>query len=416
MTRLARTSTLVAAGAGAALALSACGGGGFDSSTSSGSQAPQSGPVTLKMLVGTSNDVELGAVKKATESWAAKSGNKVEVTSTAKLPEELAKGFAGGSPSDIFYLEPAQVGTFTKAGNLYAYGDQLTGIDYIPALKDTFTIDGKLQCAPKDFSTLALVINQDLWTKAGLTDADVPKDWAGLEKAATRLTAGNVTGLVINPEYQRVGTFMAQAGGSLLSDDAKTATADSPENLAGLTEAQKLLKNGSMKLAKQVDAGWGGEALIKGRAAMTIEGNWIRGALSKDAPTMKVKVVELPAGPKGKGTLMFTNCWGIAARSTHQAAAVDLVKFLAQDTQQLEAAKAFGVMPSTTSAMQKYTASTPDDAGFVAGAQHGKGMPTTPGVDGALGDFNAKVESLATGDPKAMLATLQSNLQAALKG
>lgn len=183
MTLPTRTVVLVSLAATTALALGACGGGGFDAAPSSSAPAAQSGPASLRMLVGVSNDVELGAVRKATEAWAAKTGSSVQVTGTAKLPEELAKGFAGGSPVDLFYLEPAQVGTFTKAGNLYAYGDQLTGLDYVPSLRQTFTIDGKLQCAPKDFSTLALVINEELWTKAGLTDADVPKDWAGDRKS-----------------------------------------------------------------------------------------------------------------------------------------------------------------------------------------------------------------------------------------
>ena len=60
---------------------------------------------------------------------------------------------------------------------------------------------------------------------------------------------------------------------------------------------------------------------------MTIEGNWIAGGM-KDYPDVKYKVVELPAGPPARGTLMFTNCWGIAAKSPNQAAAVDLVKSL----------------------------------------------------------------------------------------
>ncbi len=36
---------------------------------------------------------------------------------------------------------------------------------------------------------------------------------------------------------------------------------------------------------------------------MTIEGNWIKGAVKNDYPDLKYKTVELPAGPKGKGTL-----------------------------------------------------------------------------------------------------------------
>ena len=61
---------------------------------------------------------------------------------------------------------------------------------------------------------------------------------------------------------------------------------------------------------------------------MTIEGNWIKGAMKNDYPEVKYKTVELPAGPKGKGTLPFTQCWGVAADSKAQAQAVDLVKSL----------------------------------------------------------------------------------------
>src|SRR5690606_40176759 len=57
-----------------------------------------------------------------------------------------------------------------------------------------------------------------------------------------------------------------------------------------------------------VGAGWGGEAFGTGAAAMTIEGNWIVGALRNDFPDTPYRVVELPAGPAGKGTLQFTNC------------------------------------------------------------------------------------------------------------
>ena len=74
---------------------------------------------------------------------------------------------------------------------MLAYGDQLDmKSDFYDGLVKTFTYDDKFYCAPKDFSTLALIVNTDLWTKAGLTDADVPKTWADLETVAKKLTTG----------------------------------------------------------------------------------------------------------------------------------------------------------------------------------------------------------------------------------
>jgi multiple sugar transport system substrate-binding protein len=179
------------------------------------------------------------------------------------------------------------------------------------------------------------------------------------------------------------------------------------------------MKDGTLKFNTDTSpaAGWGGEAFGKGIGAMTIEGNWIRGALNKDFPNVKAKVVELPAGPAGKGTLMFSNCWGIAAKSKHQPEAVDLVKFLTSLDQQLEFAKAFGVMPSTTEGSKKFAELYPDDAAFAAGGEYGQGPVNLPGFDPVMAKFNSKLATLGkNGDPKAMLSELQKNGDAALAG
>ncbi|MEO5743302.1 MAG: extracellular solute-binding protein, partial [Terracoccus sp.] len=170
----------VALGATVAMGLTACGGGGF-SGGSSPAQNTAKGPLKLTMVIGSSGDAETNAVKAATAAWATKTGNKVEVVAAANLAQQLGQAFASTKPPDIFYTDAAQLGTFAKAGNLYAYGDQVKDAGFLPALVKAFTYDDKFWCAPKDYSTLALEINTDLWTKAGLTDADVPKTWDELE-------------------------------------------------------------------------------------------------------------------------------------------------------------------------------------------------------------------------------------------
>ena len=117
---------------------------------------------------------------------------------------------------------------------MVAYGDQLPmKSDFYEGLVKTFTYDGKFYCAPKDFSTLALIINTDLWQKAGLGTGDVPKDWSALETVAKKLTNGKVKGLVIGDTRDRVGAFMKQAGGWIVSPDQTKMTADTPTNLGG---------------------------------------------------------------------------------------------------------------------------------------------------------------------------------------
>jgi multiple sugar transport system substrate-binding protein len=398
------------------LALSACGGGG---SSFEAGKTQATGPAKLTIMIGSSGDAETNAVKAAAAAWSKTSGNNAQVIVASDLGQQLGQAFAGGAPPDLFYADAARIGDFAKVGNLYPYGDQVKSESFLPSLVSTFSYNGKFQCAPKDYSTLALVINTKLWTEAGLTEADYPKDWAGLEKVAKQLTKGKVTGLVIGNDINRGGAFLKQGGGWVVAEDGKKMTADTPENLAGLREMKKLMAAGSLKFNTDTSpaAGDGGEAFGKGIGAMTIEGNWVKGALSKDFPEVKAKFVELPEGPGGKGTLMFSNCWGIAAKSTHQKQAVDLVKFMTSVDQQLKFTKAFGPMPSTVEGVAKFKELYPADAAFAAGGDYGQGPVNLPGFDPVMTAFNSKLATLGKGaDPKAMLADLQKNGTAAIAG
>lgn len=418
--RIRRTRAGLVLAAGASLLLAtACGGDGYDSG--GGNAAATSGPTTgvkLTMLIGSSGDAETRAVTQAGNAWGQKSGNTVTVTPAKDLAQELTQALAGGTPPDVFYVDASRFAGLAKAGALAAYGDSMPNkSDFYPNLLESFThTDGKVYCVPKDFSTLALQINTDLWTKAGLTDADVPTTWDQLETVARKLTGNGVTGLVVGDTLDRVDVFMRQAGGSLRNEDGTAFTANSPQNLAGLQYVQKLAREGVLKFPKQVDAGWGGEALGKGKAAMTIEGNWIVGGVKNDYPKLKYKVVPLPKGQQ-QATLSFTNCWGVAAKSKNQAAAVDLIKSLTSVEQQMAFAKAFGVMPSLQSAASQFAAQFPEQKAFVEGASYATGPTSLPGFDQVQKDFDAKLLGLSDGssDPKAMLDALQKNATAALE-
>jgi multiple sugar transport system substrate-binding protein len=305
-----------------------------------------------------------------------------------------------------------------KSGSLAATGDDASNpSDFYPALRKAFTVNGKFYCAPKDFSTLAIEINTAMWKKAGLTNADLPTTWAKLEADAKALTGNGVTGLVMTDSLDRVGAFMAEAGGAYTNANQTSFTFDTPQNLRGLQFVQKLAKEGVLKFPKQVDSGWGGEALGKGKAAMTIEGNWLVGAMKSDYPNVKYEVVPMPTGPSGtKGTLSFTNCWGIAAKSQNQKAAASFVNYLTSDSQQLTFANTIGVMPSRQSAKAQFVKANPAQKAFIDEAGYATPQVSTVGFAQVQAQFDSQVINLATSsDPKTMLAQLQKNASALLK-
>ncbi|MEU5546449.1 extracellular solute-binding protein [Streptomyces sioyaensis] len=385
---------------------------GCSSSFGNGEETTQdsSAEQHLTVLIATSGDAETHAVKEAAAAYAKKSGNTVTVEVAKDINQQLAQSFAGHKPPDVFYVNSDQFANYAKGGSLYAYGDHVKDAnDFSPQLRASFTYDRKLVCLPKDTSTLALAVNTELWKKAGLTKKDYPTTWDELKKVAGKLTGGGVTGLVTSDEYQRLGVFMKQAGGWITDARQTKMTADSSHNAEALTFVRSLLRSGSLKYAKQVDTSWGGEALGKGKAAMTIEGNWLAGAMKLDYPDVPYKVVPLPAGPAGKGTLAFSTCWGVAAGSSHRSAAVDLVKYLTSSERQLKFADAFGVMPSRTSALSEYGKRVPDAKAWVDAGAYAQGPVTLAGFDKVLTQFNTNLQSLRTSDPKKILAGLQRN-------
>ncbi|MGH8890058.1 MAG: extracellular solute-binding protein [Acidothermaceae bacterium] len=403
---------------GATVSSGAASGGA--SAAASGSAKPNANPVTLQLMFGSSGDAETNAVKAAAAAWSSQSGNKVTVIPAQNFSQQLTQALAGGSPPDLFYVGSQQLSTLVDNNNLAQTGDKVNNpSDFYPSLVQSFTYKSKFWCAPKDFSTLALEINTDMWKAAGLTDADIPTTWDQLETVAKKLTTNGVAGLVFNDTLDRVDAFMRQAGGTMMNSGNNAFTIDTPQNLQGLQFVQKLAKEGVLKFPKQIDTGWGGEAMGKNKAAMAIEGNWFVGGVKSDYPNLHYMVVPLPAGPTGtKATLSFTNCWGVAANSKNQAAAIDFVNFLTSDAQQMTFANAFGVMPSRQSDQAAFAKAFPDQKAFIDGAGYAFGPVGVAGFAAAQQAFDSQVIGLSNGssDPKAMLSALQKNATAAMNG
>lgn len=378
-------------------------------------ESPRSaeGGAELTMLIASSGDAETNAVTAAADAWAEESGNSVEVIVATDMNQQLAQGFASGNPPDIFYLDASRFADNAAAGNLYAYTAEEND-DFYESLRSTFTFEGEQICAPKDFSTLALQINTASWEAAGLTDDDVPTTYDELAEVAATLTTDDQVGLAIGPGIDRAGAFVVGNGGWWLNEDNTAPTANTPEVLAGLQYVQDNIAAGNFALSSALDAGWGGEAFGTERAAMVIEGNWIKGAMSNDYPDVEYRTVEMPEGPAGPGTLLFTQCWGVAADSENQDAAVEFVNFLTTTDQQMAFADAFGVMPSRQSASADYEEAYPEDAAFIAGGEYGHGPINAPGMEAVVADLNSQLESIANADLESVVESFDTNASAEL--
>jgi multiple sugar transport system substrate-binding protein len=367
----------------------------------------------LTVMIGSSGQPETDAMNAAVAAWSKQSGVSAKVVAASDLNQELAQGFASGSPADVFYLAPSSLAGYADAGNLLDYGSLVDSSDYYPSVLQSLTYKGKLYGLPKDVSTLQLVINTDMWSAAGLTEADYPTTWEQLETVAQKLTTGDHVGLSMSGQWDRIGVFFLQAGGGLISADGKTAIANTDESMTGLNEVKKLIDSGSTAFAADLGTGWGGEAFGTGKAAMTIEGNWLIGGMNADYPDINYAVIPLPAGPDGKqATQQFTNGWGIAAKSKDQKDALDLVKYLTTTDTVMDFAKAFGVMPAMKSAADQWKQANPTLGAFMDGLPYSVADPTNAGFSDVMANFDSQIGQLKSSDPKTILDSTQTNLEA----
>ncbi len=407
----ARLPLCAAVAAGVLALATACASSNAGTSPASGAGKPNAKPLTL--MFGSSGPAETKAVNAAAAAYTKQSGIKVHVVAASNLVQQLAQGFAGGQPPDLFYLDPGSFQNYAKQGALDAYPHMLANSGgFFPALKDSFSYHGSFECEPKDASTLALYINTKDWQQAGLTSADIPKNWSELQSVAKKLTTKGRTGLVLDQTHSGIDEFFYQNGGTVMGAGGKVEL-DSSQNVAALTYLKNLMHAGIMKFPSQLSSGWSGQAFGENKAAMAIVGNWVVGAMQSDYPTIKYQVAALPAGPAGtKATLAFTNCWGIPKTSKNLAGAVDFVKFLTTPQQQMTFAKAFGVIPSLKSLQGSWQKSFPSLAVHTQELPYAHPDIALPGDTQALATFDSALAQLASGNPSTILASAQRNLQA----
>ena len=86
---------------------------------------------------------------------------------TGDYNQVLTTQMSGGQGPDVFYYDAYTAGQYIEDDYLEPIeGYDLT--DFYPAMVAPFVKDGKTYGIPKDFSTLALYYNKDMFTKAGL--------------------------------------------------------------------------------------------------------------------------------------------------------------------------------------------------------------------------------------------------------
>jgi multiple sugar transport system substrate-binding protein len=363
--------------------------------------------ITLTVAGWSSSEQEDAALQARLDAFMeANPGITVEFVPSTDHPTTMQTAFASGDYPQVFYVDSSKLPDWAEAGVLAPAGDNIENMDDIyPSLLESFTYNGTLYCPPKDFSTMTLQYNKDMFDAAGVEYPTADWTWEDLRTAAEALTGENaegqpVLGLVEPAELPRWLPFLYQAGGTIFDDEGNYAM-NSPEAQEALDFYIGLVNDGLAGPPSAVDAGWGGEAFANQRVAMAMEGNWVINYLNEQFPDVNWGVAPLPSGSAGPATMAFTVCYGVAANieGDEAQAAWDLVNFLTGEEGALAVAESsFGVMPARMSAAEAWTERFGEDmAPFVEGAEYAHKWQLPVGFQDFIDTFNENIQQAFAG-------------------
>jgi multiple sugar transport system substrate-binding protein len=249
------------------------------------------------------------------------------------VPTMLAK-FAARKPPDVFYIDSNVFLDWVTQGLLepldsYAQQSHFSSAPFYPSLLNGFKYQNKIYGYPKDWSPLAMEVNNSLAQKAGVNPSKI-KNWTDLSAAAKKLQGVMPAGskpICLNPSWDRALAFVYQNGGSFLNPAKTKATINSPAALRAMNFYVGLIRQGLADIPAKLSVGWCGEALGKQKAAIIFEGNWLYPFMQSTFPDVKFTTVRMLAN-KQHGNLGFTVSYSMAKDSQNKPAAWQLIRYL----------------------------------------------------------------------------------------
>src|SRR5512132_368989 len=324
----------------ASMGLAACGGGA--------APAASNQPVTISMMMW-GDPAELEVWNQIVADFHQAQPNitvKVEVSDWDSYWTKLKTLLSADTPPDVFAMDAPLYLDYQSRGvllNLQPYLDKNPDLlkgEY-PQTLEAYTTSDRRYGLPRDFQTIVLFYNKDMFDAAGV---DYPTaDWTydDLREAAKQLTKdsngdGKIDqfGFYADPwDMELIWSEGIWAyGGDIIN-------ADHTKTLVGEPKARQAwqLFHDMMFEAKSwpdsTTAGeYGGDPFLAGVAAMTTIGHWAVPGYAE--AKFKWDVAPMPAGPAGKATSVNSAGFVVGKASKNPDAAFEFLKYVLSEPAQ----------------------------------------------------------------------------------
>ena len=420
--------------------LVACGGGGSSSSSSNG---------VVNLTYALWDQVEQVGYQQSVNQFMKLHPNihvTIEQTPWASYWQKLGTEFAAGNAPDVFWDHLAYYPQFVQQGQLMNLSPLISQnhVDmsqYYSQLVQEWTYNGNVYGLPKDWDTIAVLYNKQMFQKAGLpTPTNMtwnPTDGGTFLQLAQKLTLDQNGKHPTDPgfdpshisQYGYVSenntqegfwNFIAMNGGALLDKQfGQSFQLNQPPAQQALQFLVDLINkyHVSPSAAETNNNGGVAEQLFEGsKAAMITAGDWELSGVSQQTK-IPWGVVELPAGPNGVVSVFNGLTDAVYAKTQHPQEAWELEQWLGSSQSEQILGSGGYVWPGIKSVdqpfLQAWQKKGIDVSPFLKEAQGTTiTFPITFGYNEASTDINNIFNQMYLGQLSVQQATSQAVQQA----
>jgi len=290
--------------------------------------------------------------------------------------------FASNDAPDVFYMDDLMTSIYPKSGKIlkldkYLAADHINLANYIPSLLKHFQWNGAQYGLPKDWNTLAIFYNKDIFKAKHIPFPSNNLTYDQYRALAMQLYTPNanpakvIYGTEMPDDLGRFSNFIYGFGSQIFDPNTNKVLFNNAKAVQALTYYTGFqLQDHSA--VDSIGGAWQGTSFGQGRAAMVLEGGWLNPTMTGTFPKVNYGVAQMPIGPAGRADDVFTNAWAASAKTQYPAAAVKLIEYLTGAKYQDEQLHAGFALPTLLSvAKDPFLTAHPEVANIFASHSDG---------------------------------------------
>ncbi|WP_246073187.1 ABC transporter substrate-binding protein [Paenibacillus dokdonensis] len=282
---------------------------------------------------------------------------------------KMSAAAPAGTLPDVFWMHGGQFIKYASGQFLAPITDKVQAgeIDlnnYASNLGSIYTMDGQNYGIPKDFDTIGLAYNKELFDQAGIAYPNDTWDYAKLAEVAGQLSQPDkgIYGFGAKMDTQAgYWNDMLANGGHILNADMTKSGYDEPASIEALKARYQMILDKASPTHQQMTDTDSVEMFKSGKLAMIFDGSWDNGNLaSSDIIKGKYDWAPLPKGKAGRGNIINGLGNVMSAKGKHKEESWQFLKFLGSKEAAEITAQMGAAIPAFQGTQDAWVKSKPD--------------------------------------------------------